>query len=495
MKSMRYMPVVWTLLFALCHTAAAETQTVKISGSVDALYIYKENFDLRGGNDAAMVPLTDTVPGAPGTGASVTDSSDSADWFMSTLRVGIAAELSDNVSVVIGLFNQRDWNSNVFSGGTGGTSTGNAAEEFDLGVDMAYVTLKEAFYTPLTLILGRQEIEFGRGLMIGSPWDLDPQSTIAADEFTATYAFDAARAVLDFEPWTLDFVWANYAQGDANDRDSHSFLWINTHYQFSEYSAVWEGYFGADLDGNTADNTAALSDSVRANDNNTYTIGARLQMDPVSNMTIGTEIAHQWGDQSDSDTAAQFGLDRKAWLFDIFGEYRWEEHAYKPYIGLEYLYRTGDDPSSQGTYEGWNSLFSSPAYGMIHEYLEYHYQTALSGDPAPSTNSEIFFVSLGFSPMEDLQIDAQYYWFWLNEDIINSTHGGEQLLGGDLGTELDVSLTYAYTEEVTFTLGAAWFFPGDVYGSALTSDVDGAAGQGAVDTMATQFTAGVGVTF
>jgi hypothetical protein len=267
MKSMRYMPVVWTLLFALCHTAAAETQTVKISGSVDALYIYKENFDLRGGNDAAMVPLTDTVPGAPGTGASVTDSSDSADWFMSTLRVGIAAELSDNVSVVIGLFNQRDWNSNVFSGGTGGTSTGNSAEEFDLGVDMAYVTLKEAFYTPLTLILGRQEIEFGRGLMIGSPWDLDPQSTIAADEFTATYAFDAARAVLDFEPWTLDFVWANYAQGDANDRDSHSFLWINTHYQFSEYSAVWEGYFGADLDGNTADNTAALSDSVRANDN------------------------------------------------------------------------------------------------------------------------------------------------------------------------------------------------------------------------------------
>jgi hypothetical protein len=132
---------------------------------------------------------------------------------------------------------------------------------------------------------------------------------------------------------------------------------------------------------------------------------------------------------------------------------------------------------------------------MIHEYLEYHYQTALSGDPAPSTNSEIFFVSLGFSPMEDLQIDAQYYWFWLNEDIINSTHGGEQLLGGDLGTELDVSLTYAYTEEVTFTLGTAWFFPGDVYGSALTSDVDGAAGQGAVDTMATQFTAGVGVTF
>ena len=494
MKHLRILSV-FALALAFSASAFAETQTVKVSGSVDAKYIYKENFDLRDGNEAALVPVTGTVPGTPGAGSSVTDSGDSADWFMSTVQVEIAADLTDNVSVVINLFNQRDWNSNQYNGGTTGASVANAANEFDLGVDLAYVTLKEAFYAPLTLTLGRQDIEFGRGLILGNFQVQDPQGSIIADEFSAVTSFDAARSTLDFEPWTLDFVWANTAQGDANDSDSRDLYWLNVNYMFSEYNAVWEAYLGADLDKATADNAAAVSDGVHDRQNNTYVVGTRGQFDPVSNMTLGGELAYQWGDSAASATAAQFGLDREAWLFNIFGEYRWADHAYKPYVGLEYVLMSGDDASSNGVNEGWNGLFRSPTYGVIHEYLETYYQTALIGDGNATNNLETFFISGGFAPMEDLKIDGKFYWFWLNEDIINTTHGGSQAIGGDLGTELDVNVTYDYTEDVTFSLGLAWFFTGDVYDSALTSNVAGATGQGEVNANATQAVAGVNVTF
>ncbi len=490
MKHLRILGV-FALALAFSASAFAETQTVKVSGSVDAKWIYKEDFDLRDGNDTSIVPLAGTVPGTGAT-SSATDSNDAADWFMSTVQVEIAADLTDNVSVVINLFNQRDWNSNVYDGGTTGASATNTGAEFDLGVDLAYVTLKEAFYAPLTLTLGRQDIEFGRGLIFGN-WQIqDPQAAIAADEFSAVTAFDAARATLDFEPWTLDFVYANIAQGDHNDEDDRSFWFANVNYAFSEYNAEWEGYLGADYDKATNDATAGLL--VQPNTNETYVVGTRAQFDPVSNMTIGGEVAYQMGDSYAGTVRNVEARDIEAWMFDIFAEYRWSDHAYKPYVGLEYFFTSGDETSSGTTFEGWNGLFRSPTYGVIHDYLETYYETALTGDGASSTNFQTFFVSAGFAPMEDLKIGGKYYWFWSDEDIINTT-AGTQNVGNELGSELDLDITYDYTEDVTFTLGLAWFFPGDVYSSANTATAVGAVGHGEVDSTATQVVTGVNVTF
>jgi hypothetical protein len=491
----------FSLLLPLTAPASAETRTVKVSGSVDATYLYKENFDLRKGNDTALVPMGNTVPGSPGSGSSVMDSNEAADWFMSAVQVEVAAELSGNASVVINLFNQRDWNSNVFDGGYDaagtiiGASTANAAREFDLGVDLAYVTLKEAFCAPLTLTLGRQDITFGRGLILGDANTADPQGSIAADELSVMTSYDAARATLDLEPWTLDLAWISLAQGDANDRDSRDLFWLNANRRFSGYNAVWEGYLAADRDASTADNGAAVSDSERARSNRTYMAGTRAQFDPVANMTLGAEAAHQWGDYAADSTDPQFGQNREAWLFNLFGEYRWAEHAYQPYVGLEYALTTGDDTNSTGTFEGWNGLYWGSVYGVIRNDLETYYQTALIGDGAASSNLRTFFISSGFAPMEDLRVDGQFFWFWSQEDIVNSTHGGSQLIGGDLGTELDLSVTYDHTDDVTLSLGLAWFFPGDVYSAALTDGTDGATGQGPVDTAAKQASVGISVAF
>src|SRR3989338_7759806 len=127
--------------------AYAEAQNVKVSGSIDAYWFYRENFDLRDNNDV------------------VVKKSEADSFYMSVTQVQVAADLTDNVSTVKNIANQRDWNADTFDG-VGGT--GNDAAEYDIDLDLAYVQMKEIFYSPLTLTIGRQDLWFGRGVIVGN---------------------------------------------------------------------------------------------------------------------------------------------------------------------------------------------------------------------------------------------------------------------------------------------------------------------------------------
>ncbi len=90
MKHLRILSV-FALALAFSASAFAETQTVKVSGSVDAKWIYRENLDLREGNGAAVIPVGGTMTGNPDPTSSLFNSDDATDWFMSTAQVEIAA--------------------------------------------------------------------------------------------------------------------------------------------------------------------------------------------------------------------------------------------------------------------------------------------------------------------------------------------------------------------------------------------------------------------
>lgn len=478
---------VLALAVAFVAPAFAETQTVKVSGSLDVSWTYREDFDLRSGNDQALAnTLVADAVRARGAAATADAQNDGADYFTSIAQVEVAADLTDNVSVVINLFNQRDWNADVFDAGT---STANTANEFDLGVDLAYIQLKEAWYEPLTMTIGRQDIEFGRGFILGNFNIQDPQATIIANELSAVTAYDAVRSTLDFAPWTVDFVFANIAQGSANSEDDRSIWWANINYQFSEYNAEWELYFGADSDRNT--NNAAAADAVRSTSREqTYVVGTRAEFDPVTNLTLGAEVAYQFGESYGTTAVATPDVDRSAWAFDLYGQYVWNENAYRPWVGLEFVYLSGNEAGTTDN-EGWNGFFRSPTYGVIREYLDVLYTTALTTDsgttgPTAATNHQHFAVSGGLSPMDDLSIDATYYWFWTAEDFLTGTTNR----GDEVGSEIDVNVTYNYTEDVTFGLGFAWFIPGGIYDSYNI-----VATGGSTNDTATQVTGSVGVVF
>ncbi len=445
MKSIKAI-FVFALALGLSVPAFAETQNVKVSGSIDIYGFYRSNFDLLDSNDAGTVLLGGTVPTQSHAG-SAAQRSEADNYFMSITQVQVDADLTDNVSTVINIVNQRDWNSDF-----------GANQEFDMTLDLAYAQMKEIFYAPLTLTLGRQDLLFGRGFIVG--WNpQDPQGTTQADEFTQIQAFDAARATLDFSPWTLDFVYAKIAEGSNNPEDDRDLYISYLTYKFSEYNAVADLYYTGEYDRRT------LAGAAGTRDNNTDTIGGRVQFDPISQITLGGEIAYQFGDYRGA--VGSPARDRDALGIDLFGEYRWDSNPWKPMVGLQYVYLSGESDLSTGStqsYGAWNGSFRGPIYGWIHDYKEVYFSTAAANDQAAGQNQQHISLYGSILPMEDLKLTAAYWYFWATDDFHTVTaNPNSSVLSDGIGHEIDLAAIYSYTEDVTFTLMTDWFIPGDLY--------------------------------
>ena len=471
MKFMRAISVLAVAAF-IAAPAFAETQNVKVSGSLDAYAIYRNNYDLFDGNDAGTVINGATVPGSSHSG-STSQRSDSDSFFMSITQVQIAADLTNNVSTVINLINQRDWNANPLDAAGVQSATNGANNEFDVLLDLAYVQMKEIFYSPLTLTIGRQDLLFGRGFIIG--WNpQDSQNLLQADEFTQVQSFDAIRATLDFNPWTIDFVYSKIDENSDNSEDDSDLYITNINYKFAEYNAVAEGYYVEQNVGSTALTTES---------SNTSTLGGRVQFDPISQITLGAELAFQFG-----KTAATPGTpdrDRDAWATDLFGEYRWD-NTWKPMLGIQYVYLGGEENLSTSTNAdngAWNGAFRGPIYGWIHDYREVYFATAAGNDQAAGQNQQHISIYGTIKPLDDLQLGVNYFHFWTAEDSHTvTTDPTTSLLNDTLGDEIDTLITYNYTEDVTFNFMVDWFIPGDYFQSPF-------------DDAATQVVSEVKVTF
>jgi len=425
------------LVLAFAMPAFAETQNVKVSGSIDAYYFNRDGYDLAD-NDAG-------VDGAPGAGAGGSDvqRSEGDSFFTGITQVEVSADLTDNVSTVVNVVNQRDWNARVQD-----AVTENATSEFDIILDLAYVQMKEIFYSPLTLTVGRQDIWFGRGFIIGNnnrAWD--PSATLQANEYSVTTAFDAIRATLDFNPWTVDAFYSKIDENNTNPEDDIDLFGANVNYKFAEYNAVAEGYWFSEIDRGT------LSGAAGTFNNDTHTIGGRVQFDPISQITLGAELAYQMGDYRSALGGAT--RDRDAWGFDIFGTYRFD-YTWKPELTLEYVHFSGSDATATTEeYSGWNSLYRGKFWTAYGDFREFVYGTVDAADQSATTNQNMLQAKAGFKPLEDLLVEGAFSWFWVDEEIAGRND--------DLGWEFDAIVTYDYTEDVSFGLLAGWFVPGDFY--------------------------------
>lgn len=486
---MKFLRALFVMALALAFVvpAFAETQNVKVSGSIDAYWFYRSNFDLRDGNDIGVVPAGtgNTYVHTSATG-DIDQKSDADDYFRSNTQIEISADLTDNVSTVINLVNERDWNSNTFEVAAPSSSAGSstAGSEFDITLDLAYVQMKEIFYSPLTLTIGRQDLWFGRGLVIGNntrSWD--PQGNTQANEYSPSTAFDAARATLDFNPWTLDFVYSKIDENSNNPEDDIDLYIANVNYKFAEYNAVAEAYYVGEMDRAFASTATASQEG-----NKTHTVGGRVQFDPISQITLGGELAYQMGNYRTSATTVE--RDREAWMFDIFGTYRWD-YTWKPEITVEYVLFSGESDlgtsGDEGDYGAWNRLYRGKFYTAYADYREFVYGTANGVDQAAGQNEQFVQVRGGIRPLDDLLLEGSFTWLWTDEDV--HTTAGTQTsptLDDELGWEIDLQATYDYTEDVSFSTLVGWFNPGGFF--AADSD-------GATDDTAATVVSSVKVTF
>ncbi|MDD5253219.1 MAG: alginate export family protein [Candidatus Omnitrophota bacterium] len=415
--------------------AYAEVQNVKVSGDITMSGVARRHFGLSNTNldDKSVLKQN---------------------FIMTQTRVRVDADLTDNVTATVRLLNERIWNGQNDTNSSGSNST-----EIDL--DLAYVTLKEFLYSPLTLTVGRQEIKFGNGLIIGKSGAAANTTNIPTD-LSERSAFDAIRATLDYDPLVVDLVYAQIKQDNTTDRNTVSLTGINATYAINSKVNV-SGYYWFKKDNNT---NSSVSTS-RADKLNT--VGALVSATPIENLSTSLEAAYQFG--KNTNTANQ--KDHDAWAVQAMADYTFAKVKMTPKIGASYTYLSGGESNTNadGTTKngGWDQMFyDQKLNNIVYAIL-------------PMTNMSAFNIKASCKPVEDVTISAVYGYY----DVAKASAGDALLspsyynsstryLGGTagnydatytgkshLGDAVDATITYDYTEDVQFGLTGGIFRPGD----------------------------------
>jgi len=484
---MKFLKVLCVLAVALCLTASvyAETQSVKVSGDLTVRSIFRSAYNYQG--------APDEDPGATGTMGNI-DSPDQS-WVMQSAAIQVDADLTDNVQTVIRILNERDWD--VFQRNVNATTNPvpNArggyvqnADEFDVKLDLAYVALKDFIYSPLTVTIGRQDLWFGKGFVVGSNFfannnslannssvqgNLNDTYNLSAPEYTEMTSFDSVKAVLDYDPWTISGVYAKIYEDAVQANDDVDLWGVNVGYKFDSYKAEAEGYWFW-----KKDNSAAEISPIK-HGNDVHTIGLRGSFDPIDVVTINAEGAYQGGQYIGSRGQLN-SRNRSAWALDVGGEWRYlaEKFSWKPKLGAEYVYYSGNKPESNpanatGEYTGWDPMYRGKFDSAIREFVGTYYTTSrypnradqgTSSDDASFTNQHQVIFSGSLQPIDSLTLKANYNLFWNQEAYLaNGVAVDSAKTQGFIGQEVDFQANWDYTEDVSFGLLAGWFMPGEVY--------------------------------
>ncbi len=486
---MRYLKALCVLALALCVTASvyAETQSVKVSGDLTVRGIFRNQYDYQGSPDE----------NPDGVGLRTGITSAQQNWWMSVAEIEVDADLTDNVQTVIRILNQRDWNvydknigadSSLAVNGRGGYIANN--NEFDVMIDLAYVVLKDFIYSPLTLTIGRQDLWFGKGFIVGLNQQ-NPGNNLSAPEYTAINSFDAIKAVLDYDPWTITGIYSKI-YGDAIQASDDVNLWgVNVGYKFDAYKAEAEGYWFYKNDQSVDRFGPGKSVS-----NDVHTIGVRGSLDPIDVITVFGEGAVQAGEYT-GWRLQEPNRSRAAYALDFGGELRYfaTKCAWKPKIGAEYILYSGnkpeDSPQSSGLYTGWDPMYRGKFDSAIREFVGKFYsdkmyqarsdRTQTFADDS-RTNQNQLVIRGSIQPMDSLTLSANYNFFWTQEDYLDNSNNSNTKTGGFIGQEIDLQANWDYTEDVSFGLLAGFFMPNEVY-------------QGGIDQTATDLVGTVKVSF
>jgi len=439
-------------------SAYAEVQNVKVSGDLLMRAINRSNFTLCDSDS---------------------DYKYKVGGLMSTVRVRVDADLTDNVVATVRLLNERSWGTNdlglsgdmppiiaaIYNGVIGGASDA-------VVIDLAYVTLKEFLYSPLTLTVGRQELRFGNGLVIG---DVDT-NLLAAEwqvplDLSARKAFDAIRATLNYDPIIVDLVYAKiaevapwwmylYGEPEKNDTDLYG---VNIASDLKDLGITGKGelyYFGKI-------NRLPVYDGDKKDTVNT--IGMLVSGKIVDNLTGSLEFAYQFGKYTvDGDDD-----DRSAYALQAILGYNFQTN-YAPNLSVSYTYLSGDKNTRDDKERYWDPMYEDQTPNNIVNAL------------FPNTNVSCFNIMGSMKPKEDLILAANLGFYSLAQKLsgMSSVYFYDSLADKkDLGIALDLTATYDYTEDVQLGLTWGMFDPGEVFEDA------------GYDKMATQLIGSMKVTF
>ncbi len=427
----------------LAMPAFASVQNIKVSGDLENSWVSRGGFDF-------------------GVGTSDMTQND----VLTQLRLRVDADLTDNVSVVVRLLNERTWGSDVSTDG-------------GIDVDLAYIEMREMLYSPLTVTIGRQVLYYGNGLILGDGPNNETTSSLSsvAPDLSKVSGVDAIKAVLDYDPLTIDIFAAVVDDQDKQDKsDDVNLYGINANYAFNDSKgSVAEAYFFAKVDSSVTD-----SGSGNSNADTVFNPGIRLSSNVLDGLFLSGEIAYQFGKATSTTLPnTPLSIDRNALAVQLISSYALpfeKTKKYSPTLVGSYTYLSGDSDNlgvngtKENKYTAWDPMYEGQSGGKIYNAL------------FDLTNCHIYSVALSAEVVEDVMAKATWSGLWLDKKMSTSPWRPENVYAAGtittvaaynvdqdkkaLGNEFDLELTYDYTEDVVIGLNTGIYLPGSVFTEA-----------------------------
>ena len=389
----------------------------------------------------------------------VNDSTDDS-WLLSRFRLGVALKPTAWLKVYGQLHDTREWDSDrVNIPGVNGTEGG---DTFDLR--QANVELGNAKEFPLSVMLGRQALNYENFRLVADPnWG----------NFGRT--FDGVK--LRYQKKGVGFIdlWAarpvQIKEEVINDSDSaDNFLGLFASLGLLPFQTT-DLYL---LYRDKADNQPDLDPTNKPDPRGTWTgpaqrtttVGTRWisRKDALQGWDYTGEFAFQFGDLWTGDRTTP-RLGHRAFATALVTGYTFTDLAWKPRVGVEYDYASGDKNPDDGKSQSFQNLFASnhAHYGFmdIFDWRNLHdARFALSAQPVKTITATFDYHAFWLAETTD---------YWARSNNGNSTLRTKTPAGVDVrrikasnfaGQELDFTITWKPAREFNLLVGYSHFFPG-----------------------------------
>jgi len=317
-------------------------------------------------------------------------------------------------------------------------------------IDQLNVSYKNAFSLPLSITVGRQDMQIGDPT---GPW-------LVADgtprDGSRSYYFDAARAIYSIEEikTTVDAVFINqYAENGKwlpvmNGLDKYqtgqdergAILYLSN--KSIEKMEV-DGFFIYKHDHQVIPTMGDNADL--------YTSGGRIAGNLDKHWSYNAEGAFQLGNRNDADVSA-FGVNSHL-------TYALND-ALNNRFRVSYEYEGGDDPSTPG-YEQFDIL-----WGHYPRWTEagIFYSQAETGRPGDISNLHRMGPGWSISPFKKADLRLDYYYLLADQNSAYKPGSTQFTKSGDTrGHMLTSCLKYKYNQHFSSYLLGEILFPGDYY--------------------------------
>lgn len=363
-------------------------------------------------------------------------------WFLNRVRLGMKISPTPFLTLYLQGQDAREWDSdrpNVI-----GSLGAEGDDPFDLR--QGYIELGNP-KKQLSLKAGRQILLYGDERLVG-PLDWANQGR----------TFDALKLHYQTEKWWVDaFVSSvvRFTDGDFNESD-----WLDSSdTRHQTFSGI---YFSTTAIGSQTTDFYVfhLDEDYAAGETSFFTFGTRMKSDPKAfhGWDYETEMALQTGDVK--------GKDLQSFAGHWGGGYTFQNLPWKPRAGVEYNYATGDSNPADGDVETFQNLF--PTNHKFYGYM----------DVFSWQNMHNAAITLSAAPTKSLKAMLDYQMFWIadSHDAWYRANGTTMVrpinaaADSFAGSEVDLTLVWKATKNLTVQAGYSHFFAGDFLSATGASD-------------------------